>query len=226
MPSILGVIFDHDGTLVDSLPAVVAATNHALRDAGLPEDDPERIVSAMVLATVPRMGFHAGVSDVGEQQRLAREFYRHFKVYGPGYSALYPGIADLLVQLAHRGAAMGVVSNNHGDLIRDIMSKLGIGSHFRCSVGEEDMPAPKPDPRGLLRVISDLGLRPWQCVYVGDSRIDAQVARAAGVRAFGVTWGISPRDEMEAYGFDLLLDHPREILGAVMALDEETNLEG
>ncbi len=225
MPAILGVIFDHDGTLVDSLPAVVAATNHALRDAGLPEDEPERIVSAMVLATVPRMGFHAGIADPAEQQRLALAFYQHFKNYGPAYSTVYPGIPELLAQLAHRGALMGVVSNNHGDLIRDIMAGLGIGGHFQRAVGEEDMPAPKPDPRGLLHVISELGLRPWQCVYVGDSRIDAQVARAAGVRAFGVTWGISPRDEMEAYGFDLLLDDPREILGAVTALDEETSLE-
>jgi phosphoglycolate phosphatase len=78
-------------------------------------------------------------------------------------------------------------------------------------MGEEDMPAPKPDPRGLQRILERAGCEAQRAMYVGDSRTDWETARAAGLEAIGVTWGAHPRAELEALGFAALVDEPAQL---------------
>ena len=216
--TISAAAFDHDGTLVNSLPAVVASTNATLVEAGFPEVPASEIIAAMVLPTAPRLGHHAGVSDPALQTTMAERFYVHAAELFPSRCQLYPGVLPMLETLAARGLPMAVISNNEGALIRRIMQQLGILRFFTTVLGEEDMPAPKPDPRGLLHAAERMQREPWWCVFVGDSSPDRLVARNAGMRSIGVTWGIHPRAEMEGIGFDVLVDRPEDITALIALL--------
>jgi HAD superfamily hydrolase (TIGR01509 family) len=207
------ILYDHDGTLVNSLPVVVAATNAALTAAGFPAQPDHVVIKAMVLPTAPRMGFHSGVTDPVRLAHMAAEFYRHANLL-PHHATAYPGVPALLAEVAARGIAQGVISNNQGAFVRRVVAALGLAQYLGPVLGEEDMPAPKPDPRGLLQAAASLGVRAQDCWFVGDAGPDREAARSAGMLAIGVTWGIHRRDELEALGFDRLIDAPGELLTA------------
>ena len=202
------VIFDHDGTLVDSIPVVVKATNEVLLSLGLPPATPDTIVAGMIHATGHRLGLLAGVGEAEGQRPLVRAYVRAALAHA-NQAGLYPGIEAMLRILACRGRTMAVVSNSEGAFIRSILTRLGVASAFRALIGEDDMVAPKPDPRGLLAALN--GTARSRAVYVGDSSTDLATARAAGVRAIGVTWGTHTRKELEALNFDALVDTPLEL---------------
>lgn len=206
-----GLVYDHDGTLVDSLTVVVEATNATLRARGLQLCTPKAIIKGMAHATLPRMGLHAGTADPQLQAELAREFYVHMHRL-PQLCRLYPGVAELLDGVRARGLPQALVSNNSGPFIRAAISHLGYAGHFVAAIGEDDAPAPKPDPRGALLAAARCGVDPTACLFVGDSPADRNAGHGAGMRTVGVTWGIHDRSEMLDMGFDMLIDQPAELL--------------
>jgi phosphoglycolate phosphatase len=209
------ILYDHDGTLVDSLPVVVAATNHVLAAHGHPAEAPEVVIAAMVYATAPRMGHHARTGDPALQARMAAEFYAQAKTMGPRLATAYHGVVELLAAVTGRGIAQGVVSNNQGDVVRLLLRHLGLSPYLALAYGEDDVPAPKPDPSGIHQAATRLGVPLARCLFVGDSENDSEAARAAGVRCVGVTWGIHPREKMAGLGFDHLIDRPEELLALI-----------
>jgi phosphoglycolate phosphatase len=214
-PRLRGVLFDHDGTLVDSLAVVVEATNRVLPAWGaavLPRDE---IVRGMALPTAPRMGSHARTDDAATQALLAEAFYVAAREVGPGLARLYPRVLDCLAALAGHGLRLAVVSNNDAALIAAIARALGLDRHVAVLIGEQDMEQPKPHPSGALLAARRLGLDPAQCCFVGDSRADSGAAAAAGMRSVGVTWGIHRRDEMLAMGFDQLVDSTDQLAALI-----------
>jgi phosphoglycolate phosphatase len=205
------ILWDHDGTVVDSIPIVVAASNEVLRARGLPEIPADEVKRGMALPTTPRMGSHARTGDAALQAQLASEFYIAANRLGPSLARAYPGVGEAVAALASR-FPQGLISNNSGTLVRRILAALGLAPHFRLAWGEEDVPAPKPDPRGIALAARELGAAAGDCIYVSDGITDVRAARGAGMPIIGVTWGIHPRAEMEAAGFDLLVDTPDELL--------------
>lgn len=222
--SLSAVAFDHDGTLVNSLAAVVAATNAALVEHGHAEQAADIIISNMFRATDPRMGFHAGVSDKAEQTRMSATFYRHARILAPVQCSLYPGVIPLLERLTQRRIPLAVVSNNEGVVIRRVMKQLGVLDHFSAALGEEDFATPKPHPSGLLRACELLHSTPTTTVFVGDSHPDCDAAHAAGMLAIGVTWGIHPRSEMQHFGCDYLVDTPEQLWGLLEPALKKTGI--
>ena len=214
MSRIAAVIYDHDGTLVDSLAVVVAATNTVLRDRGLPERPASEIIKGMAYPTIPRMGLHAQLSEPTVLAELAREFYVAMQRL-PHLVRAYDGVPELIAEISARRLPQGMVSNNSGAFIRAAMDHLGLAASFTALLGEEDCPAPKPDHRGALLAAVRCGVDPASCLFIGDSPADCDAAHGAGMRAVGVTWGIHDAEEMAAMGFDVLVGHPREILGLV-----------
>jgi HAD superfamily hydrolase (TIGR01509 family) len=210
---ISGVLFDHDGTLVDSLAMVVEATNRVLAGHGRSVVSAPVIIADMVYPTIERMARHAQVSDPALQRRLAADFVVAARSSDPALARPYPGIAALVGALGARGVAMAVVSNNDGVFVRRVMAEHGFEGAFACVYGEEDMPAPKPDPRGIIQAAAEMARRAEECLFVGDSGGDAAGAHAAGMRAVGVTWGIHTRVQLAGMGFDWLIDQPVELLG-------------
>lgn len=211
---ILAVMFDHDGTLVDSLPTVVSASNGVLRERGLAPAPWSQIIAGMVHPTAPRLGLLAQEESRYIQERMAHR-YSELAMENAVLATLYPGIPELLEVLSHRNILMGVVSNSRGAFIRAILQRLGVAQHFATMVGEDDMPAPKPDPRGLLASLG--AIPPSRAVYVGDSSADLDTARRAGIRAIGVTWGTHTRAELESLDFDALVDTPSELAALILA---------
>lgn len=204
------VVFDHDGTLVNSLPVVVEASNEVLAAFGFERRSRTEIVAGMVHPTAPRLGLLAGVFDCAIQKDMAR-LYGELALRFSELAELYPGIEGLLRDLKGLGLPLAVLSNSEGIFVRTILERLEVDKYFFRLTGEDDMPAPKPDPRGLHQILELAGCGPQRAVYVGDSRTDLETARAAGLKAIAVTWGAHSRVELEALGFDALVDEPSQM---------------
>ena len=174
------------------------------------------IVAGMVHPTAPRLGLLAGTSDLEIQKKMARR-YGELAMRFLELAVLYPGIEGLLRDLKGLGLPLAVLSNSEGIFVRTILERLEVARYFFLLMGEEDMPAPKPDPRGLHRILELAGCRPQRAVYVGDSRTDLETARAAGVQAVGVTWGAHPRVELEELGWNALVEEPSQLFALLKA---------
>ena len=205
------VVFDHDGTLVNSLPVVVEASNTVMAAFGYGAKPPAEIVAGMVHATAPRLGLLAGTLDVGLQQRMAKR-YGELALASSELAVLYPGIETMLRDLHGMGLPMAVLSNSEGIFVCTITERLDVAKYFFRLTGEDDMPKPKPDPQGLLRILEVSKCEARRAVYVGDSRTDLETAWSAGTKAIGVTWGAHRRVELEALGFDALIDEPSRLV--------------
>ena len=187
------VVFDLDGTLVDSARDLATAVNDALKEVApgtepLPLDVVRGFVGNGAATLVERALAHASVSAPTERVLpILLACYRRRMLET---TRLYPGVSDALDALADR--ALAVLTNKPGDPSREILVGLGVAERFRRIWGPDDAGARKPDPAGLLRLVSDLGFAPEDAVMVGDSSIDIATGRAAGVLTVGVTYGFDP----------------------------------
>ena len=209
---IQAVLFDHDGTLVDSISTVVSASNGVLTERGLAAASWNQIVSGMIHPTAQRLGLLAREEGTSERERMAHR-YSQLALQDSVLATLYPGVQEALETLSRQRLHLGVVSNSRGAFIRAILQRLGVAHHFAVLAGEDDMPAPKPDPRGLLAALGSIP--PPRAVYVGDSSADLETARNAGIQVIGVTWGTHTRAELESLGFDALVDSPHELIALI-----------
>jgi phosphoglycolate phosphatase len=209
------VVFDLDGTLIDSSADLRSALNAALDrlHPGTPPLTPGEVRSMIgegALRLVTKALRAVGRDDVPtEALPVFLECYRERLL---DETRLYPGVRETLEAL--RGRPLAVLTNKPGDLSRTIVEGLGIAGFFGRVCGGGDVPAKKPDPGGLLRLIEDAGTRADGAVMVGDSAIDVATGRAAAVRTVGVTYGFDP-DGLRAVGPDVLIDRLPDLLGHV-----------
>ena len=206
------VLFDCDGTLVDSYPAIAASVNHvrALHELPpLPLDEVKRWVgrgAAVLLArTVP-----GGDLDAD----LAAYRAHHPSVLHSG-TRLLPGAAELLRLLHARGVRLGVCSNKAVEFTRDLVAHLGLAPLLDAVLGPEDVARPKPAPDMLVEGLRRLGVGPAEALYVGDMSVDVQTARAAGVAVWVVATGSEERDALVRAGPDKFLANLEEMAAAL-----------
>jgi phosphoglycolate phosphatase len=209
--TIRGLIYDHDGTLIDSIDLVVQATNAALASAGFPTATRETVMRGMVLPTLERMGYHVGSEDAGLEALLAERYYAEAWRIGATAARPYPGIAELLEEMHGRGLKQAMLSNNQGRFIREILAAHRLDTRLDPILGEEDVPAPKPAGEGILAIARLWSLAPGEILLVGDSSADAGAAQAAGSPSVGVTWGTHSRADLASAGFDRLIDRPEDL---------------
>jgi phosphoglycolate phosphatase len=209
------VVFDLDGTLVDSSADLAAALNDTL-DRLRPGTPPlaEAQVRAMIgdgaLTLIARGLRAASLPDV--PQDALPVFLECYRGRLLAETRLYPGVRDTLDALAPRHLA--VLTNKPGDFSRAILEGLGVARYFTRVYGGGDLPAKKPDPIGLRRLLEETASEPAATVMVGDSAIDVRTGRAAGVRTVGVRYGFDP-EGLRQEPPDLLLDDLRELPGLV-----------
>jgi phosphoglycolate phosphatase len=186
------VVFDLDGTLVDSSQDLATAVNRTLAAAGAPTLDP-----ALVRSFVGEGARRLVEKSIGASGRplsvdallpMFLELYREVLLET---TRLYPGTVEVLEALVPRRLA--VLTNKPGDMSRAILSGLGVAHRFDWIWGWGDVPTRKPDPVGLVRLMAAAAVPPSATVFVGDSAIDVRTARAAGTRSIGVTYGFDPR---------------------------------
>jgi 2-phosphoglycolate phosphatase len=205
------VLFDLDGTLVDSYAAIAASVNHVRARRGLPAltvDEVKRHVGRgpehLLRHTVPGGDYEADLT-----------VYRahHPTVMGP-LTQLLPGAAATLEHLHRKGVALGLCSNKPRLFSEALLQQLGIAEYFRVVVGPEDVANLKPAPDMLLVAMRRLGVEGRQTLYIGDMTVDIETGRAAGVTVWVVATGSEPKDALVAAKPERVLDRLDEELFA------------
>jgi phosphoglycolate phosphatase len=213
-----GLIFDLDGTLVDTLDDVADALNRVLRARGLPVHSPAVVrtligggAADLVRRALPE---HAAALAAEVLDEYRRDYLANLLVR----SAPYDGVAALVRELAQRGVAMCVLSNKPDAPTRAIVAALFADVPFVQVVGQRPDRPLKPDPLVALDLARAMGVAPARCGFVGDSDIDLRTARAAGMFGVGVTWGFSDASALREHAPELLIDRPEQLIEAVSAL--------
>lgn len=208
------VIFDLDGTLLDTLEDLADAGNRVLADAGLPVhpvDSYRYFVGDGLIKLVQRILPEGERSE--EKVRQTAEAFRD--VYATNWNVktrIYEGIGRLLDGLQEKDIPMNVLSNKPDDFTRICVREFLGNWLFAQVVGNRDDLARKPDPAGALEIAGKLGLPPAKIVYVGDTATDMLTAGAAGMYPVGALWGFRTAAELEKSGAAVLCSHPWEVL--------------
>jgi pyrophosphatase PpaX len=205
------VLFDLDGTLIDSAGIILASMRHATREVLARE-----ISDSDLMAAVGGPGLAAQMHALGGARHVDAlvEVYRaHNEPLHAGLE-VFPGIERVLDELARRGCRLGVVSAKRRATIELAFSATGLGPRFDVVVGGDEAEGQKPEPDLLLLALERLGAPPHGSAYVGDSPFDMLAARRGGLRAVGVTWGRVHAREALADA-DLVVERPEELLAAL-----------
>ena len=208
------ILFDNDGTLTNSIPAVARATNAALQAHGFPELTTKEIAEGMRYETIRRMARHARIADDVMALILSRNFYRYLEK-SPASIPLFDGVTSTLIKLHEAGIRMGIVSNNRQLVVKRILEANGVGEYFSFVIGEDTADEPKPAPGGILQACRRFGVGTEACLMVGDSMSDSLAASAANMRSVGVSWNHHDTTPVESMGFSMTIDHPEELLNLV-----------
>jgi phosphoglycolate phosphatase len=209
------VVFDLDGTLIDSTADLAAAVNATLaRLAPAAPPLPVDRIRSFVGHGATRL-LERALAEAGLPHRPQDVLPLFLEVYRAGMlneTALYPGVAEGLQAL--EGDVLAVLTNKPGDMARAILAGLGVASRFAHICGPEDVPAKKPDPAGLHWLMANAGVAPGAAAMVGDSPVDVRAGRAAGILTVGVSYGLDP-EGLRAEPPDVLLDDLRGLPAVV-----------
>ncbi|MCB1844168.1 MAG: HAD-IA family hydrolase [Halioglobus sp.] len=211
------VLFDLDGTLVDTAPDMVAALFRLQEELGESAID-YNLARANVsngAAGLIRVGFPA--ADDNTRIGLQRRFLRIYQQRVCAESRLFPGFPEMLDSLQIKGRPWGVVTNKPQAFTDAIMVKLGLSRRMHCAISGDTLPQRKPDPAPMLLASRILNVEPKHIVYVGDAARDIQAGRAAGMATIAAAWGyITADDDPYAWHADLVAESPTA-LAAVLS---------
>jgi phosphoglycolate phosphatase len=214
--SIQLVIFDLDGTLIDSRLDLVRSVNAAIRHIGRPEL-PDDVIASYVGDGAPILIQRAlGGETVDEATvRKGLEFFlSYYREHKLDHTTVYPGITEALAAIQNSGNGMprklAVLSNKPVNPSRAIVEALGLREFFAQVYGGNSFATKKPDPEGARKLLDELGVHAEQAVIVGDSHTDIETGRNAGLWTIAVTYGFAPHTLDEANP-DVVLDHPQEL---------------
>lgn len=211
------VIFDLDGTLIDSKLDLAHAVNATRCHMGMAPLDHERVYSyvgngAPILIR-KALGPEASEEQVEEALEFFLEYYRDHML---DYTLPYPGVREALEQLHQAGISMAVLTNKPVRFSREIVKGLGMAHYFRQVYGGNSFDRKKPDPMGVQALMLECGAAPERTLIVGDSAVDIKTARNAGVMSIGVTYGFQP-ETLADPAPDLLMDRMEQVAGWVVA---------
>jgi 2-phosphoglycolate phosphatase len=189
------VLFDLDGTLLDTAPDMVAALNALRMEEALPTLPYETVRSAVShgAARVVKVGF-----PEADGEALAKLQQRFLNIYRGALSRetqLFPGMDAVLTSLAGRGLKLGIITNKAAWLTEPLLQELGLRPLFACVVSGDTVAERKPHPLPLLHAAMLAGVTPSECIYVGDAERDVQAAHAAGMPALVANYGYLRADE-------------------------------
>ena len=218
--SIQLVIFDLDGTLIDSRLDLVHSVNAALRHIGRPEL-PDDVIASYVGDGAPVLIQRAlGGEKVDEALvRKGLEFFlSYYRAHKLDHTTVYPGVAAALAAIQNLAdpssngspRKLAVLSNKPVIPSKAIIDALGLGQFFSQVYGGNSFSTKKPDPEGARRLLEEYGVQPQQAAIIGDSHVDVNTGRNAGMVTVGVTYGFAPHT-LQDEPPDVLVDHPSEL---------------
>lgn len=211
------VMFDLDGTLIDSVPDLAAAVDRMLLEMDRAPAGIEAVRQwvgngAPVLVRRALAGGidHAAVNDDEAERGL--EIFMH--AYGESHdlTVIYPGVSDTLKWLRQQNVEMALITNKPERFVGPLLDQMQIGRYFRWIIGGDTLPQKKPDPAALLFVMQMAGVPASEALFVGDSRSDVQAAKAAGVQCVGLTYGYNHGRPISEESPALVIDDLRALL--------------
>ena len=208
--SVRALIFDLDGTLIDSKLDLALAVNAALAELGRGALPHEQIFSYVGQGAPTLIARALGDGATEEDCLRGLEFFiKYYSAHKLDHTVLYPGVREALDALTEM--PMAVLTNKPVGVSRGILRGLGLSGHFRFVYGGNSFERKKPDPMGIETILRELGAVPAQAMVVGDSEIDVQTARNAGTWVCGVTYGFGSH-RLAEYPPDILVDSLTELL--------------
>lgn len=221
-PSPRLVIYDLDGTLLDSFADIAAAVNHGMRRFGLEEHSPERIrtfVGDGLRKCVERAldaghGKHTEhASRIDEVLSVVSEFYG---ANPTALGGLYPGVEAMLGAVGRAGICQAVLTNKPHAIAMRAAEQTGLDALLDAVQGAVDGVALKPDPEGINRLMERFGVGVERTLYIGDGRPDVEAASAAGVPCLGVAWGVEPPERLLEIGAKATAGSPAELCDLIL----------
>lgn len=208
------VIFDLDGTLLNTLEDLKNSTNFALNELGFPKRSLEEVrcfvgngVRKLIERAVPQS------CDKETTEKCLEIFKKNYSENMYNNTAPYNSILEILKDLRNNGLKIGVVSNKFDLAVKELCKKY-FEDLVDIAIGQADDVPKKPAPDGVLKAIKQLGAQ--NVVYVGDSEVDVQTAKNADIPCIGVTWGFRDRKNLE--GADFIIDNPRDIINIIRSM--------
>ncbi|MGL4992877.1 MAG: HAD family hydrolase [Bacteroidales bacterium] len=208
------VIFDLDGTLINTLTDIAESTNYALKKHGYathPEDDYRYMVGNGIEPLI-RRALPEEARRKETIERLMADFKEYYLEHGEDFTKPYAGVVELLAELKSRGVKMAVATNKFQAAAEELVPRFFGESTFDIVLGQRDGIATKPDPIIVEQIISELGVAKEEVLYLGDTSVDMQTAVRAGIKAIGVTWGFRDVEELLSSGANHIIDAPLELL--------------
>lgn len=210
------VIFDMDGTILNTLEDLKNATNYSLRQFGMPERSLEEVrifvgngIRKLVERAVP-----AGTSE----EKIAQVFdvfLEYYEIHSADNTSPYPGILELVEKLKKSGIKTAV-STNKADVPAQELGREYFNGIFDLIVGQQDGLKVKPAPDSVNKILSILDIQKKDAIYIGDSDVDVQTAKNSGLDFIGVSWGFRGREFLEKNGAKNIVDNANEILDLVI----------
>ncbi len=210
---IKAVLFDLDGTLVNSLEDLAVSTNYALKKYGFPTYETEKykyFVGDGLLKLVERV-LPEDARNEENVNKLYQAFWNYYSEHYVVNTVAYDGIIELIAKLKQKGFMLAVISNKPHEMAINVVSEL-LGDNFDVVYGKQEGYPTKPNPALTLKVMNDICVTPDECVFVGDSGMDAANAVNAGCIGIGVLWGFRTEDELLSCGANYIVNKPDEIL--------------
>ncbi|MGI6279567.1 MAG: HAD family hydrolase [Acutalibacteraceae bacterium] len=217
---IKAVLFDLDGTLINSLDDLADSANYVLNRSGYPTHGTEKY-KYFVGNGIPKLIERILPEDKRTNDiklKLLNDFLNRYRLHCMDKTRPYEGMTELIKRLKNDGYHLAVVTNKAHEMAVKITEKFFYGS-FSVICGKQDGFPAKPDPQLTLKIIEDLGLAPKDCAFVGDSGVDVLTAKNAGCISIGALWGFRTRQELIDSGADFLAETPLEIFDILKNLN-------
>ncbi len=202
--NIFSVLFDLDGTLLDTIPDLASACNSMRVDLGLPELPVETIATFVGKGSenLVKRALTDLPNPPENQSQALESFYYHYHLCNGRHSRLYPGVLEGLDDFQSQGVRLAVVTNKPEQFARPLLEKTGLAHYFELIVGGDTCPRKKPDPMPFLHACEQMQIDPAQTLVVGDSVNDAQAARAAGIPVLLVPYGYNEGLDVQSLDSD------------------------
>lgn len=209
-----GIIFDLDGTLLDSVEDLADSMNCVLENQGFPTHEVEKYkyfigdgMETLVLRTLPK-DVHCDETIFKCVEGIMEEYNKRWS----NKTKPYQGIIELLEELNKLKIRIGVLSNKPNEFVKMCVERFFPNSNFSCVYGERTGVPKKPDPMAALEIAGRLGIAPERCIYVGDTNTDMETGTRAGMYTLGVLWGFRGADELLSHGAKELICRPDHLL--------------
>ena len=207
------LIFDLDGTLLNTIADLAASTNYALEKNGFPTHELQEYnyfvgngINKLFERALPE-----GQKTEENIRKVRKEFLLHYNIHNADLSRPYPGIPELLETLQAKGVMLAVASNKYQAGAEKLVAHFFPNIHFIAVFGQREGVPTKPDPAVVEEIRTKAKVKKEEVLYIGDSNVDMQTAINSGVDACGVAWGFRPVSELEAYGPMMIAREAKEI---------------